>query len=209
VGGPIGLDLQRIRDLAPDLVLACKEENAKAEVEALRAAGLRVYVTSPSSVSHVPALLRDLGALLGVEEAAGQAAEAVEAAAAVAEESVSSSPPTRVTCPVWLSPPRTLGRGTYGADLIRLAGGAVEPGLDGYPALDPEEIDPEVLLLPDEPHPFAADDVSALGLAGSTAARTGRAHLVDGRLLFWYGPRTAGAIAAVAELLSGAIRDDR
>jgi ABC-type hemin transport system substrate-binding protein len=201
VGGPMGVDAEAVLGLAPDLVLSCKEENSKAEVEALRAAGARVYVTSPKAVAHVPPLLRDLGVLLDASERAEVIARAVEAAAEAAEARAAGERAVPVTCPVWLDPPRALGRGTYAADLIRLAGGAVEPDLEGYPPLEPGVAAPEVILLPDEPHPFSRADVPALGLSESPAARSGRVHEVDGRTLFWYGPRAAAAVAALYKLV--------
>ena len=53
---------------------------------------------------------------------------------------------------------------------------------------------PDVVLLPDEPYPFTAED-------GPEEFRTQRVVLVSGRLLTWYGPSLA---TARAELL-GAI----
>jgi ABC-type hemin transport system substrate-binding protein len=98
-----------------------------------------------------------------------------------------------------------VGRRTYAADLLGLAGG--EPVLDDpatrYPRLDPEALaalGPELVLLPSEPYEFTEADADELaaGFAGS------RVELVDGRALTWYGPRIPAALAAFRELLDGA-----
>ena len=62
--------------------------------------------------------------------------------------------------------------------------------------------DPEVILLPDEPYRFDERHRETLRPLGETAAwRNSRIHLVDGKALFWYGPRTPGAIRLFSALL--------
>ena len=63
-------DLSRIHALAPDLVVANMEENRRDVVEALRAAGVPVWVTFPRTVVEGIGLIRELGALTGAEAAA-------------------------------------------------------------------------------------------------------------------------------------------
>jgi len=45
-------------------------------------------------------------------------------------------------------------------------------------------------------------DVNQADLDGTTAARTGQVHLVSGKALFWYGPRTAPALRELRRLLA-------
>src|SRR3954471_1372867 len=52
VGGTKWPDLDRVRDLAPDLVVANAEENRDEDVDALRAAGIPVWVTAPATVDQ-------------------------------------------------------------------------------------------------------------------------------------------------------------
>jgi hypothetical protein len=59
-------------------------------------------------------------------------------------------------------------------------------------------LEPDVVVLPDEPHPFTADD-------GPEAFPGIRTALVSGRDLTWYGPSLG---PARARLLDG-IRPDR
>jgi hypothetical protein len=64
-----------------------------------------------------------------------------------------------------------------------------------YPSVTPEEVDgagADVVLLPDEPYVFTADD-------GPEALRT-PTRLVSGRLLTWYGPAMVEAHAVLTAL---------
>lgn len=65
------------------------------------------------------------------------------------------------------------------------------------------ELDPEIILLPSEPFPFAQDHKQLVSdhFAGTSAVTTGEVHLVDGRLLAWHGTRLASALANLPQLL--------
>jgi ABC-type Fe3+-hydroxamate transport system substrate-binding protein len=204
VRGTKNPDLAAIRRLEPDLVVANAEENRKLDVQRLEAALTAVFVTMPTTVAGAVAELRDLAAAVG--DLPGAAALDAEAVAAVAD-SYHRRPGRRVryACAVWRDPWMWLGRRTYAADLLGLAGG--EPVLDDpasrYPRLDPgalAALGPEVVLLPSEPYEFAAAD------AEEVAATFGgpRVELVDGRALTWYGPRVPAALASFCQLLGGA-----
>src|SRR5947209_9163250 len=52
VGGTKWPDVDRVAELAPDLVIANAEENRAEDVAALRAAGIRVWVTAPATVEQ-------------------------------------------------------------------------------------------------------------------------------------------------------------
>jgi ABC-type Fe3+-hydroxamate transport system substrate-binding protein len=204
VRGTKNPDLAAIRRLEPDLVVANAEENRKLDVQRLEAALTAVFVTMPTTVAGAVAELRDLAAAVG--DLPGAAALDAEAVAAVAD-AYHRRPGRRVryACAVWRDPWMWLGRRTYAADLLGLAGG--EPVLDDpagrYPRLDPgalAALGPEVVLLPSEPYEFAAAD------AEEVAATFGgpRVELVDGRALTWYGPRIPAALASFRQLLGGA-----
>jgi ABC-type hemin transport system substrate-binding protein len=60
---------------------------------------------------------------------------------------------------------------------------------------------PEVILLPDEPYPFSAEDLPEFYALDIPAAHEDRIHLVDGKLLTWYGPRMAGSLTQISALL--------
>jgi ABC-type Fe3+-hydroxamate transport system substrate-binding protein len=189
VRGTKNPDLRAIRALEPDLVVANAEENRRLDVERLEAGGLAVFVTMPVTVA---------GAL---PRAAAIDADLV-AAVAAAYRNRSAGTTTRYACAVWRDPWMWLGRRTYAADLLALAGGA--PVLDDpatrYPRIEPGAVaalGPELILLPSEPYAFgAADAEEVAGWSG------GRVELVDGRALTWYGPRIPAALAGFRALLT-------
>jgi ABC-type Fe3+-hydroxamate transport system substrate-binding protein len=207
VGGTKDTDTGAVVALAPDLVLANREENTRRTVERLRAAGLRVWVTYPRSVREGARLLRELAALGADRDTLSRVVEPVEAAVAEAEARRPARG-VRVFCPVWRDPWLAVGADTYIHDLLRLCGG--ENVFAGhaerrYPRVDLGEVvaaAPEVVLLPDEPYRFGPGDAAELARLELPATRAGRIHLVDGTLVSWYGPRILPAIERVRSLLA-------
>ena len=205
VGGTKNPDLSSIVALAPELVLVNAEENRREDFQSLMAAGLTVWVSFPRTVEQTAASIERLGE--GLDATAAAAAVAREITAALATP---LSRRVRIFCPIWRKPWMSFNRDTYADDLLRCAGGDnVCAGLtDRYPVVDLHTIaqtDPQVILLPDEPYPFAERHRQALGpLLEGSAGRAGRVHLVDGKALSWYGPRTAAALRDFRRLLAGA-----
>ena len=224
VGGTKDAKPDLIAQLAPDLVIANREENTRRVVDALDARGLTVWVTYPRTVRDGAELLVALADLGASEEARRDIAEPVLAAVALAERSrgrkeTDGSTPPRVFCPIWRDPWMAPSRDTYIHDMIELCGGenvtaVVDAGdprrrrraeRERYPKLTLDEVvalRPDVIWLPDEPYAFAEPDVRELAALDVPAAHTGRIHLIDGTWVSWYGPRIRQAIQALGELLS-------
>ena len=181
VRGTKNPDLAAIRSLEPDVVIANKEENRELDVRRLRDSGVRVEVTDIRSVPDAVAAYEHLfDEVLGWERP-GWLAEA-------RERWCGPLPPvTRtVAVPIWRDPWMVVGSDTFTGDLLRRLGweNAFADSPARYPHVSVEEIverEPDVVLLPDEPYVFTADD-------GPEAFPDLRTELVSGRLITWYGP---------------------
>ena len=207
VGGTKNPELEVIRSLEPDLVIANQEENTRRDVERLRESGIAVWVTYPRTVGEAVALLRELATRGGRSGELASVVEPIERAVAVALQQAPARP-TRCFCPIWKQPWMAVGSGTYADDLLTLCGGSnvfADRTERRYPLVRDEDIvtaQPEVILLPDEPYAFGAPDVAELRQLPVPAARDGRIHLIDGTLVSWYGPRIGRAIEALGRLLA-------
>jgi ABC-type Fe3+-hydroxamate transport system substrate-binding protein len=204
---PAGLDVARVRGtknpdraaiaaLAPDLVVCNREENRRLDVDRLRAAGVPVWVTVIESVDQALASMRRL--FTEVLEV-GEPGWLAEAAAEWADPAPTSGG-LRVAVPVWRDPWMVVGRDTFAGDvlarlgLVNVFGGAA----DRYPKVEVDDISaaaPDVVVLPDEPYVFTADD-------GPEAFPGTRTALVSGRDLTWYGPSLGPARQRLLEVIS-------
>jgi ABC-type hemin transport system substrate-binding protein len=63
-------------------------------------------------------------------------------------------------------------------------------------------LQPEVILLPDEPYVFTQADIADFApFTDVPAIRHGRIHLIDGKLVSWYGPRIGRSLRTLRDLL--------
>jgi len=189
---PAGLDVPRVRGtknpdlaaivgLAPDVVLANKEENRELDVRRLRDAGVPVWVTDIESVPQAVGSLERIFTSVLDQDVPDWLTEA---------ERLWSGPPAavraRVAVPIWRDPWMVVGGRTFADDVLRRVGlDNVFAGANArYPHVDLTQLDRDdvdLVLLPDEPYRFSVTD-------GPEAFSRAPTMLVDGRLLTWYGP---------------------
>jgi ABC-type Fe3+-hydroxamate transport system substrate-binding protein len=191
VRGTKNPDLAGIIALAPDLVIANKEENRELDVRRLRDAGVPVWV---SVIETVPQAIDSLTRLFTYGLRWGVPAWLVD----VRDAWHRPVPPARarVAVPIWRDPWMVVGRDTFTGDLLRRRGyrNVFAHHPDRYPRVALAEIDRDdvdLILLPDEPYRFTAAD-------GPEAFTTARTTLVSGRLLTWYGPSLREAASFTA-----------
>jgi ABC-type Fe3+-hydroxamate transport system substrate-binding protein len=196
VRGTKNPDVDRIVALRPDVVLANAEENRLPDLDALRSAGVPVWVTDIRTLDGAFGSLQRMLAACGLDRPAwlGEAEEAWSDAAGL-------SPRRRAVVPVWRRPWMAVGSDTFTGDVLARLGvdnvlGDVQ---DRYPRIVLGAL-PEVdlVVLPDEPYRFTADD-------GPEAFPGVAAALVSGRHLTWYGPSLVEAPSVLLAQLRAAL----
>ena len=199
VGGTKNPDVPAITALAPDLVVANEEENRAPDLAALRAAGLDVLVTE---VRSLPQAFGELERVLvegcGLDRPGWL--DAAEAAWRALPAGRADGPRRRAVVPIWRRPWMTLGRDTFAGDLLaRLGVDQVHADhAERYPRVDLADLPAaDLVVLPDEPYRFTAED-------GPEAFPGLPAALVSGRHLTWYGPSLAEAPAVLGAALRAA-----
>jgi ABC-type Fe3+-hydroxamate transport system substrate-binding protein len=219
VGGTKDVDVDAVLAAAPDLVIANQEENTRTALEAL-AQRVPVLVSLPRRVDQGIAHLARLARVLGVadrEPARSLIRRGYELRGATASS-------VRAFVPIWMAPLMTLNADTFGSDVLATVGignafgdrlrlyplaadlGKTAPqdaaGRDvRYPRVTLDEVaarKPDLVILPDEPHAFSADDEQVIrgALPGVRVVR------VCGKDLFWYGAWTIDAIDRLAAQLA-------
>ena len=132
--------------------------------------------------------------------------------------------PVRCFCPIWAEPLMTIHGDTFMSDALDLAGAqnvfadrarryplAADLGKatplpkekigerdTRYPRVTLEEViarAPEIVLLPDEPHPFSKDDAKRFEALDIPAAHAHKIVQMPGKDVCWYGAWSAEGIA--------------
>ncbi len=229
VGGTKDVDVEAVVDLAPDLILANQEENGRKAVEQLCQRGFNVFISFPCTVAAAIAHLARLARMLRVEGEEG-VKDLVRRGYALTRGRVPEADPVRAFAPIWADPLMTADGRTYLSSVLEAAGAinvfhdrprlyplaadlgraaalpedAVVERDTRYPRITVDEVvarDPELVLFPDEPHPFAEADIAPFRALGVTAAKRGQLHAIRGNDLLWPGARTIEGVARIAEVV--------
>lgn len=180
MGGTKNLDLDKIRSLKPDLILASKEENEREQIENLQK-DFDVWVTDIQTFSDSLDFLLELGQKLGKEQKALEISQEIE-------DIFSSLPklnlPT-VTYLIWKDPYLSVGKDTFIHSLLEKLGFTnSQSGKQRYPELSLEDIGKSShLFLSSEPYPFAEKHQEELQARFAHL----QIHLVNGEAFSWYG----------------------
>ena len=141
------------------------------------------------------------------------------------------STPLRAFCPIWMKPLMTVHGDTFISDLLDLCGAQnvfadrqrrypLAADLGKAPALPPEKVGerdtryprvtleeviaraPELVLLPDEPHPFSEEDAEVFRALDIPAAKKGAVVRTGGKDVCWYGARSVEGLGRVRALVA-------
>ena len=180
-------------------------------------------------IAHLARLARLLG-VAGDAPVKGLIAQGY-AALRDAEAARASTPPVRVFVPIWMSPLMTIHGDTFLSDMLDLAGaynvfcdrprryplaadlGLAKPlppekiaGRDTrYPRITLDEVvarAPELILLPDEPHPFSEADAEVFRKLDVPAAKSGRIVHCPGKDLSWPGVQSIEGMVRARALMT-------
>lgn len=117
------LDMERILQLDPDLIVAWQSGNPRASVARLRALGLAVYIAEPKQLESIPSNIERLAALTGTSIIGDQAAANFRRTLATLTATYRDTAPVSVFYQVWDQPLISAGGIELINDIITLCGG--------------------------------------------------------------------------------------
>lgn len=205
VGGWIP-DEERIMALRPDLVLV-SDMTSQAIISSLEDRGLIVVCLAPKTVEGVIQNIRLVGLITGKEDAAQMIAEGLEQRIE-AITSVTASQLYRPSVYLEYYPYWTFGPGSFGNDLIVMAGGiniAADTATE-YPNISGEYIvgkNPEIIIFTvGHGTTTTVDDIrDRPGFDTIDAVKNNRIHTIDDDILSRPGPRIVDALEQLAYII--------
>jgi ABC-type Fe3+-hydroxamate transport system substrate-binding protein len=197
VGGTKQVNLDVVRDLDPDLILANHEENTAEDVAALDEIA-PVFVTDVKTVEDALSMIRTVGILTDTSDRTSTLAGRIIARF----EALPDLPPLRAAYLIWREPYMTVGGDTFIHDVMRW-GGLENAYVDQarYPEVTPQALAEnglDVVLCSSEPFPFHEKDQFTADL--EDALPNTPVEIVDGQPFSWYGPRLLDTPAYLRDL---------
>lgn len=205
VGGTKQLNIARIKQLNPDLIIANKEENVKEQIGELQQ-------HFPVWISDVNTIVSAYDMMLEVGKMINKADQALSIINAIKDEFRSLQLQTKndkqkTIYLIWRDPYMAAGGDTFISSMMKACGliNLLE-NKERYPEIRIEDIIADqnlLILLSSEPYPFKdkhSEEIRSLGYNGNIL-------LADGEMFSWYGSRMLKAPAYFRRLLA-TIYDD-
>ena len=216
VGGTKDIDAEAIMALEPDLILVNQEENSRPALEKLADQRYRIFVSFPRSVGDAAAHVARLCRMCFAGAETPEPARNLVRELYELSSQPTAEPALRAFVPIWMEPLMTFAADTFADEVLKAAGignafaerqrmyplaadlGKRSPlaadqvaGRDTrYPRITDDELvaaQPDIVLLPDEPHECTTEDKDRIASLDIPAAKTGNIHFVSGKDLFWPG----------------------
>jgi ABC-type Fe3+-hydroxamate transport system substrate-binding protein len=202
VGGTKQLDIDKIRLMAPDLIIANKEENDRAQVEQLMQI-CPVWISDINNLDSALQMITTIGNMVGrQEQAVNLCAEINNRFNAIKKTDTN----LRIAYLIWRKPYMIAGTGTYINSMLQMCGFINVTQQERYPTVSAEELiemNPDVVLLSSEPYPFGQKHIDEF----KTMLPYARVILVDGELFSWYGSRLLHAAGYFKQLIDGVTKN--
>jgi iron complex transport system substrate-binding protein len=213
VGPDLGVDPEKVRALAPDVVFASLTVPGHERVVAsLESAGLPVVVLAPRSIDDVLADVRTIAAALGVAERGARLAS--ELSRRLEPLPLVRGVRPKILVEWWPRPMIVPGRRSWATDLIERAGGENPLGhedVESRPITDEEAaaLEPDAIVVSWCGVPFEKyrPDIvrRRVAFAGSPVVERDRVHCIAEAYLGRPGPRLVEGLAALRAVVEACV----
>ena len=198
IGGTKTVNIDAVKALQPDLIIANKEENTKSQIVELEKIA-PVWISDISRVEQSLDMIEQIGILTGKESEA-------KAIVYKISEGFSNLTPSsiqfRVCYLIWRNPYMTIGGDTFISNLLTKCGFInVFANDKRYPEVSIEKMiaaRPGIIFLSSEPYPFKEKHIEEIKLHIPDV----QVMLVDGEMFSWYGSRLLHAPDYFRRLIS-------
>ena len=194
IGGTKNINLKKIHELSPDLIIANKEENVKKQIEEL-AEKYDVWVTDVNNLDDAINMIRDLGTLTDHTKRASELALKIKVE--FEKLKLITSKPGRTFSAaylIWKDPYMVAGGGTFIDNMMQYCGlENIFSNISRYPQINLKEIVENncgIILLSSEPYPFKEKHKAEI----QNQLPNVKIELVDGEMFSWYGSRLLQAV---------------
>jgi len=184
IGGTKNINIDKIKALQPDLILANKEENVKEQVEALMQ-DFKVIVTNVENIEDNYYLLKTLGKIFNQEEKA----QSFNLKIYDVLDQAKIDSPIKVAYMIWKNPYMTIGSDTFIHKILTEIGFEnIFKDKKRYPEIQVEDLaEAELIMLSSEPFPFKEKHIEEL----KEFYPDKKIMIVDGEAFSWYGTHIA------------------
>lgn len=187
IGGTKQLKLDLIRSLKPDLIIANKEENDKAQIEALQE--FPTWISDIKTLPDALDMIQSIGKMTDKTDFSEKLVVQLRENFDKLRLNRKADQPKRVAYFIWRKPYMVAAKDTFIDDIL-MRGGFENcfAQMSRYPEIEIADLqiaNPDCIFLSSEPYPFKEKHIEELRITCPNA----KIKLVDGELFSWYGNR--------------------
>ncbi len=198
IGGTKKVNIEKVRSLQPDLILANKEENVKEQIDELEKF-VSVWISNIQTFEDALEMIKCIGEITRTIE---KAKTLIARIITNFNELKTDNSKLKTVYLIWRNPYMTIGSDTFINDMLNKCGlQNVFEHLKRYPEISIEQLSSmnlQLILLSSEPYPFKEKHVQELQPYFPNA----KIILVDGEMFSWYGSRILYAAEYFNDLLN-------
>jgi vitamin B12 transport system substrate-binding protein len=201
IGGYSGIQIERVLELKPDLIIAWKGGNKDQDIEQMQALGLPVYLSITKNLDDIPKL--------GLQDTAKQSAQTFNRQLAQIREENKGKPKVTVFYQLWSEPLRAMAAGSWINELVTGCGGVnifSDTSLD-YPQVSIENVlleKPEVIIIPSQHGSKVEAGEKWASWPEIPAVKNQHIHFINGDILHRFSGRILQGMQAVCDVLDQA-----
>ncbi len=209
IGNYTGVQIERILELEPDLVVTWKSGNQSNDLKKLESLNLPLYHSHPKNIADIGNELLDLGKLTGTEQRATQLVEQLNQRYNNLKQSYQNKAQVDVFYQLWHDPFRTLGPESWISKMIDDCNGrnVFSDAQSDYPVVSMESIlvkNPQVIIIPTH----SKDAKSHHGIWQDWqqihAVKNKHVYSLDGNFLHRFSPRALDGLEQLCQAIDKA-----
>lgn len=197
VGGTKNINIKKINNIKPDLIIASKEENNKEQIISL-AETFNVYLTDINDLNNALVEIKNIGKITNSSILANEIAESIS----INFKNIGSEIKNKkLAFFIWNNPLMVVGNNTFINDIIKKTGAinVFKNSNDRYPVVDIKEVEklnPEIIFLSNEPYKFTEEHKIIFKNFKNTKIK-----IVECEYFAWYGSRLVNSPKYINNLI--------
>ncbi|CAN5673725.1 helical backbone metal receptor [soil metagenome] len=198
VGGTKNVDIEKVKALQPDLILANKEENVKEQIEELEKIA-PVWISDVNDLDDALDMINSIGLITDRNQQSKVISQNIQNQF---QQLQTGNSKLQTAYLIWRNPYMTIGGDTFINNMLKRCGlwNVFEPQ-QRYPEINLEQLkerNVQLILLSSEPYPFKEKHIEEI----RTVLHDAKILMVDGEIFSWYGSRLLYAAHYFKELMN-------
>ncbi|HIP31466.1 MAG TPA: cobalamin-binding protein [Crocinitomicaceae bacterium] len=195
VGGTKSVDIKKVRDLNPDLIIGNKEENNQEDIGELKKIA-PVWMSDIFNLEDAIEMIEKIGEMTDTTDLSSSLVKDIDNEFQQLKSKIDSSSVKSVLYFIWNEPRLVAGKNTFIDDMLLKCGLNNLTQNERYPEVEKEQ-NPDLVFLSSEPYPFKKKHIEEF----SNIYPNAKIEIVDGEMFSWYGSRLKFSAHYLSQLL--------